>query len=184
MKPCQYIIADHTLGMSPGKLAAQAAHAAIEGLRLNAKSEWGNPWDASIVNRWYQGGHYAKIVLQSDDLLVAERYLNDRGFKTALIVDEGRTEFDGKLTPTAIGLPVLDRDIPHVSETLSAFKLYTQTAPVAIIELADALSTSQYAEVRRLVEQGEIGMARTAMKQHAQRPPRRIRRGRVLGKVF
>lgn len=110
--------------MSPGKLAAQSAHAAVEGLRLNAKSEWGNPWDSSLVNLWYRGGHYMKVVLQADDLLVAERYLNDRGFKTALIVDEGRTEFDGVLTPTAIGLPVLDKDQPHVSETFSAFKLY------------------------------------------------------------
>lgn len=124
MKPVQYIIANNALEMPAGKLAAQVAHASVEGLRRNAKEEWGNPWDASIVNRWYQGGHYAKIVLEAPDLLVAERYLNDRGFKTALIIDEGRTVFDGGLTPTAIGLPVLDKDEAHVQATFGEFKLY------------------------------------------------------------
>lgn len=128
MNPVQYLILDHTLGMSPGKLAAQAAHAAIEGLRLNAKEPWGNPFDASIVNRWYQGGHYAKVVLETDDLPVAKEYLTSRGFNVSLIVDEGRTEFGGKLTPTAIGCPVLDKDEPHVRETFSTFKLYGSAA--------------------------------------------------------
>lgn len=124
MNPVQYLLLDHTLGMSTGKAAAQAAHASIEGLRLNAKETWGNPWDASIVNRWYQGGHYAKIVLQTDGLRNAQEYLRARGIPSALILDEGRTEFSSDLTPTALGLPVLDKDQPHVRETLSAFKLY------------------------------------------------------------
>lgn len=127
MKPVQYIIADHTLGMSPGKLAAQVAHASVEGLRRNAKEEWGNPWDSSIVNRWYQGGHYAKIVLESDDLALAYAYLQDRGFKPVSIIDEGRTEFE-TLTRTAIGFPVLDKDEPHVRESFSVFDLYGTAA--------------------------------------------------------
>lgn len=128
MKPVQYIIADHTLRMPPGKLAAQVAHASVEGVRLSAREPGANPWDASLVNRWYRAGHYAKIVLESDDLAVAERYLNDRGFKTALIIDEGRTVFEGGLTPTAIGCEVVNKDWPHTAETFSIFHLYGATA--------------------------------------------------------
>lgn len=125
----QYIILDHTLRMSTGKAAAQAAHAAIEGLRLNAKEPWGNPWDASIVNRWYQGGHYAKVILETANLHNALSYCAARGFKGALIIDEGRTEFAADLTPTAIGFPVLDKHEPHVRETFSAFRLYGTAQP-------------------------------------------------------
>lgn len=109
--------------MSPGKLAAQAAHASVEGVRISAKEPWGNPWDASIVNRWYRAGHYAKVVLQTDNLLVAQSYIDSRGFKSMLIIDEGRTEI-APLTPTAIGVEILDKDLPHVRETFSVFKLY------------------------------------------------------------
>lgn len=124
MNPVQYIIADNTLKMPAGKLAAQVAHASVEGLRLHAKEPWGNPWDASIVNRWYRGGHYAKVVLESPDLPMVERYLRYRGFKAALIIDEGRTVFDGGLTATALGCEVVDKDEPHVRETFGQFKLY------------------------------------------------------------
>ena len=124
MNPVQYLIANHTLNMTPGKLAAQVAHASQMGLRLNAKTEHGNPYDESIVNRWMLGGHYAKVVLESDDLHTAGEYLASRGFTNASIIDEGRTEFGGTLTFTALGLPVLDKDNPHVRETFSQFKLY------------------------------------------------------------
>lgn len=123
VNPVQYLILDKSLGMSTGKAAAQAAHAAVEGIRLNAKTEWGNPWDAGIVNRWYQGGHYGKIVLESYDLHTAVAYIEARGIPCTLIIDEARTELEG-LTPTAIGCPVVDKDQPHVRETFSAFKLY------------------------------------------------------------
>lgn len=122
--PVQYIILDRTLNMSTGKSAAQAAHAAIEGLRLNAKEPWGNPWDDKLVNLWYRGGHYAKVVLETDDLHTAQTYLQDRGFNSVLIIDEGRTEFSRNLTPTALGLPVLDKNAIHVQETFSSFDLY------------------------------------------------------------
>jgi peptidyl-tRNA hydrolase len=124
VNPVQYLIANHTLNMTPGKLAAQVAHASQMGLRLNAKTEHGNPYDESIVNRWMLGGHYAKVVLEADNLYVAERYLFDRGFSGAAIIDEGRTEFGNTLTFTALGFPVLDKDNPHVREAFSQFKLY------------------------------------------------------------
>lgn len=112
--------------MSTGKAAAQAAHASVEGVRISAREPNGNPWDASIVNRWYRGGHYTKIVLEVADaeaLRVAKDYIEARGFKTSLIIDEGRTEIE-PMSMTALGVEILDKDQPHVRETFSVFKLY------------------------------------------------------------
>lgn len=126
MRPVQYIILNKGAGMSPGKLAAQAAHASVEGLRASAKTEWGNPWDSSIVNLWYRAGHYTKIVLEVESeqaLLNAQQYIIARGFKCGLIIDEGRTEVD-PLTLTAIGSEIVDKDWQHARDTFSVFKLY------------------------------------------------------------
>jgi peptidyl-tRNA hydrolase len=132
MNPVQYIIANPALRLSAGKLAAQVAHASVEGVRISAKEPWGNPWDSSLVNRWYQGGHYAKVVLQSDDLTLAQKYIEGRGFKTALIIDEGRTEIE-PLTPTALGVEIVDKDWPHARSTFGDFKLYRELPPEVII---------------------------------------------------
>ena len=131
MNPVQYILINKGAAMSAGKMAAQAAHASVEGVRLSARGPNGNPWDASLVNRWYQGGHYAKIVLEVADaqaLLVAKEYISSRGFKCALIIDEGRTEIE-PMTSTALGCEVVDKDWPHARETFSVFKLYTDEKP-------------------------------------------------------
>lgn len=129
MNPVQYLILNKGLGMSTGKAAAQAAHASVEGVRLSARTPNGNPWDASIVNRWYRGGHYAKVVLEAKDsaaLQIARQYIEDRGFKSALIIDEGRTEIE-PMSVTALGCEIVDKDWPHARETFSAFQLYTDT---------------------------------------------------------
>ena len=126
MNPVQYILINKGAGMSAGKMAAQAAHASVEGVRLSARTPNGNPWDASIVNRWYRGGHYAKIVLEvatAESLLVAKEYIASRGFKCSLIIDEGRTEID-PMTPTALGCEVVNKDDPHVRDTFSVFPLF------------------------------------------------------------
>lgn len=136
MNPVQYIILNKGLGMSTGKAAAQAAHASVEGVRLSAPSPGGNPWDSSIVNRWYRGGHYAKIVLEAEDgaaIQIARQYIEARGFKTALIIDEGRTEIE-PMSVTALGVEIVNKDMPHVRETFSAFKLYTDKPPVIEFE--------------------------------------------------
>jgi peptidyl-tRNA hydrolase len=109
--------------MSTGKAAAQAGHAAVEAYKLTP--------DNNTKRMWHCGGHYAKIVLEAPSaefLLYAERYINDRGFKTALIIDEGRTEID-KLLPTALGVEVLDKDNSHVAATFSVFDLYKDKRP-------------------------------------------------------
>jgi peptidyl-tRNA hydrolase, PTH2 family len=121
MDACMYIIANPTLGMTPGKLAAQVAHAAVEAFRLTALHV-----DGQIIRVWYSGGHYKKIVLQADDLQLAFMYLTERGIRAVPIIDEGHTEFDGKLTLTAIGVPLVDKDDPHIRDTFSTFKLYKE----------------------------------------------------------
>lgn len=119
MRQVMYLIANSSINMSAGKMAAQAAHAAVEAYRL---TDTGILLDKRI-EQWYEGGHYTKIVLEADDLQLTERYLRDRGFETVLIIDEGRTEFDGKLTPTFIGCALVDKDSPHVKATFGEFKL-------------------------------------------------------------
>lgn len=143
MNPVQYIILDPSLGMSTGKAAAQAAHASQLGLLLHVDNDTReSPYNKSIVNRWMQGGHYAKVVLQSTDLPTAERYLNDRGFKTALVIDEGRTEVDA-LTPTGIGTMVVDKDHGHTRATFGEFKLYADSVPSVPDELGKTWSFDQ-----------------------------------------
>lgn len=115
MNPCMYILVPSDLQMSKGKMAAQVAHAAVEGYRLSRPD---------LVSAWYVGGHYKKIVLECDDVVVTALYLQDRGIPCKVIIDEGRTEFDGVLTPTAIGCAVLNKDDEHIKATFSAFKLY------------------------------------------------------------
>jgi PTH2 family peptidyl-tRNA hydrolase len=158
MNPVQYIIANPALKLSPGKLAAQVAHASVEGVRISAKEPWGNPWDTTLVNLWYRGGHYAKIVLQSDDLQIAKEYIEARGFKTALIIDEGRTEIE-PMTPTALGVQIVDKDCQHVRDTFGGFKLYQQEAPAVIIEVGH-MTADNLEAVRALVARGEYKKAR------------------------
>lgn len=126
MKPAMYIFINEGLEMSLGKTAAQAAHAAVEAYRLSCRQEHveGGWVHTGLVNQWYKGGHYTKLVMQARNaghLRDIERYLNDRGFKTALVIDEGHTEVPS-IVPTALGVEIVDRDDPHTSATFSTFK--------------------------------------------------------------
>lgn len=143
MTPAMYIFVNKGLGMSLGKAMAQAGHAAVEGYRI---SMTGHPerrepvsphmnqaalYETNVVRRWYRGGHYMKLVMEARDsehLRDIERYLNNRGFKTALILDEGHTEVDA-IVPTALGVEILDKDDPHVQSTFSSFDLYRDGPP-------------------------------------------------------
>jgi len=117
-----YIIANRGLKMSPGKLAAQVAHAAVEAFRIS---------DQKLIDAWYQGGHHTKIVLGVDDELAiinADQYLRARGFKVAEIIDEGRTEIKA-FSRTALGVEIVNKDNPHVEATFSSFKTYKEIPP-------------------------------------------------------
>lgn len=172
MNPVQYIILNKGAGMSTGKAAAQAAHASVEGVRRSAKAPGGNPWDSSIVNLWMRGGHYTKIVLEvadADALYVARDYIVERDIKVALIIDEGRTEFDG-LTPTALGSEIVNKDSEHVRAVFSEFKLYSDTPKVLIIENAKKIHPEVLAQARKKIKAGDIAGGKKMIEYNS--PPR------------
>ncbi len=114
--PCMYLFLNTGLGMSPGKLAAQAGHAAVEAYRVS---------DKDLLRKWYLGGHYKKLVMAARDeqhLYTIERYLKDRGFWCALIIDEGMTEIEAHQA-TALGVAVVDKSDDHVRLAFSSFSL-------------------------------------------------------------
>lgn len=120
-KPVMYILANKGLGMSPGKLAAQVAHAAV-------RAVWaGSPAHTREVEQWLARGE-TKIVLEVRDtehLLNADRYLTDKGFKTHLIIDEGRTEIQSH-TPTCFAVGPVDKLDPIVVSSFEDFKTYRE----------------------------------------------------------
>lgn len=127
MKPVMYIFINKGLGMSPGKMAAQAAHAAVEAYRLS---------HPDILASWYQGGHYTKLVMEARDaehLRAIKDYIDARGFDTALIIDEGRTEI-APHSVTALGVEVVDKDDEHTAQTFGDFKTYREPKPQPRIE--------------------------------------------------
>lgn len=112
-----YLFLNRGLGMSTGKAAAQAAHAAVEAYIIS------NP---DMRQAWHLGGHYTKIVLDCEDaehMLTIQHYIEERGFKTAPIIDEGRTEIK-PMSRTALGVEIVDKADEHVAATFSVFKLY------------------------------------------------------------
>jgi peptidyl-tRNA hydrolase len=163
VKPAMYIFVNKGLGMSTGKTAAQVGHAAVEALRLSQSNPPHLPgdkfwYDTEAVVAWNTGGHYAKYIMECRDtehLLATERYLNDRGFKTALIIDEGHTEID-PITPTALGVEIVNKDDRHTAATFESFKLYkdARTTPGGYI-ISEAGPSPLYPEA--LSEDYRIG---------------------------
>ncbi len=171
MDPCMYLVmaSPDTTPMSPGKLAAQAAHAAVEAYLVSDQNK-------QAVNRWRCGGHYKKIVLMTDDVTTSERYVNDRGFKTALIIDEGRTEFTVDLTPTGFGVEILDKDDLHVRETFGAFKLYADSPSFVVLEADKKVTPEVFDRVKKALNHGDVEEAKAVL--HTQAVISRWGRGR------
>jgi peptidyl-tRNA hydrolase len=108
--------------MTSGKMTAQGQHAAVEAYRIS---------DPNLLADWYKGGHYCKLVMLAEDdmhLMVIKHYIEERGFKTKLIIDEGHTEIRPH-SVTALGVEVVDRDDPHTAATFQEFKLYREKNP-------------------------------------------------------
>lgn len=169
MKPAMYIFINKGLGMSTGKTAAQASHAAVEAFRLSMKHEYAVYEETNLVRLWYRGGHYMKLVMEARDsahLRDTERYLNDRGFKTTLIIDEGHTEV-APITPTALGVELVDKDDPHTAATFESFRLYKdQPAPpdVVVIETTSRLEPFQLDHIKLLAKAGQVDSAKAYLR--------------------
>lgn len=83
------------------------------------------------MKEWYVGGHYKKLVMEARDsehLFTIKHYLEERGFKVALIIDEGMTEIPSH-TATALGVAVVDKDDEHTKASFSSFKLLKPPKP-------------------------------------------------------
>lgn len=124
----QVIIINHRLGMSVGKIAAQAAHASQMSVLHMTKPElncynkdsdevirlckvkaaqkilyWKCP---EVMTRWTKSG-YSKIITRGEneeELISAYTRAKDAGIPCYLVLDEARTELNGKhYTAVAIG---------------------------------------------------------------------------------
>ena len=164
MNPVMYLILNKSLGMSTGKAAAQASHAAVEAYRLSMSLEPDEHvppmphmnaaalYERNEVRLWYKGGHYTKIVLEAEgDFGHLHKYLYERGFVNALIIDEGRTEID-PFTPTAIGCAIVDKNNPHVQATFGEFKLYNDKPKYVVLD--ERLSVTDAMKVREALDNG------------------------------
>jgi len=182
MNPVMYIILNKSLGMSTGKAAAQASHAAVEAYRLSMSldpNEHVPPlphMNATVLHErnevrlWYKGGHYTKIVLETEgDLSDVSAYLWARGFKNAVIIDEGRTEIE-PFTPTAIGCAIVDKNNPHVQATFGEFPLYSDKPKYVII---DGSWTPAQAEVLREAFSKGYTPEKAKLLAQAAKPPKR-----------
>lgn len=141
MDPTMYLFLNKGAGMSTGKSAAQAGHAAVEAYRATLGSSGQN-----FLEAWYQGGGYKKIVLEAEDethLLVIDAYLGSRGFITRLIIDEGATEVRPH-TATALGVELVDKDDEHTAATFGSFKLYRDVQRDAALWREPAPGTSDH----------------------------------------
>lgn len=129
MKPVMYIFANRGLGMSPGKLAAQVAHAAVEAFQISETELH----QEDLVRAWYDQGHTKLVMLAEDteQLQWIERYLKERGYHMHLVIDEGRTEIR-PFTPTALGVELVDKDDPKVAEHFGSFKTYREAKPAPV----------------------------------------------------
>lgn len=139
MKPARYIFLNKGLGMSRGKCAAQAAHA-----ETLATYEYLSHWisdyeldpcervwlEAQMVlwKKWYGEGHYAKYVMAVEDstqMFTIKHYLEERGFRCYLVVDEGHTE-GTYMVPTAMSVELVDKDDERTASIFGEFRLFKE----------------------------------------------------------
>jgi len=110
----QIILVRTDLKMSPGKVAAQVAHGAVEAVLKS---------DSSVVSKWRNAG-MKKITLKVNCEKCLYRYLQeakDFGFTTALIKDAGRTQIPSG-TPTVLAIGPVDED--KVDSITGELKIY------------------------------------------------------------
>lgn len=124
----QYVIVPKKPKMSPGKIASQVAHAtfmALEKFRESGKPyNWINHKGSNyLLDSWREFG-MCVIVLQcknTEQLISADKYLEQWNIPHHLYIDEGFTEVD-PLTPTALATGILTEEQGKLF--FGQFKLY------------------------------------------------------------
>jgi peptidyl-tRNA hydrolase, PTH2 family len=108
----QVILVRHDLNLPKGKLAAQAAHAAVEAAFKS---------DQAIVKKW-RGQGQKKVVLKvenEEQLLLYFQEAKNIGFAAALVTDAGKTVI-APGTKTAVGIgPDEEETIDKLTGTLT-----------------------------------------------------------------
>ncbi len=119
----QVIVMRRDLGMSPGKMVAQGAHAAVSWLTEVVQTNAPYPVDFSEAEIEWLEGHFTKITVwvdSEDELLNIYDAAGRAGIESHLIVDDGTTEFNGQLTKTCCAIgpdwnDVIDKITRHLS---------------------------------------------------------------------
>lgn len=116
----QVIVLRNDLEMSPGKAAAQAAHASL-GAYLRATKTSGYKLEAL---EWLNESQ-VKVILGVDSeekLVNLENKVLNSGLPYKAVIDEGRTEFGGLSTYTAIAIgPAKTEDIDRITKRLRLY---------------------------------------------------------------
>jgi peptidyl-tRNA hydrolase len=136
MDPRMYIFLNKGLGMSTGKAAAQASHAAVlvaEDFYQSDKVAADSSDEYRLYREWMDSGHYTKLVMEVEDsiqMFTIKHYLEERGYKVYLVIDEGRTE-NTAFKPTAMAVEIVDKDDLRTAGVFGEFKLY-KDSPITI----------------------------------------------------
>ena len=133
--PKQVILIRKDLKMSSGKLGSQVAHAAmgpiLELFRKNhiyvdENTHFYTDENKYIPAQEWLNGSFTKICLavhSEDELDTYHTEAKNRGFPCALIVDEGRTVFDGVSTPTCLSIgPMWSDDLNELTGSLRLYR--------------------------------------------------------------
>lgn len=126
LNPVMYLFLNKGLGMSTGKAAAQASHAAV--LVAEDYYQYKTVAENDLYREWMDSGHYTKLVMEIEDSVTmysVQQYLGKRGYKTQMVIDEGRTE-NTAFKPTAMAVEVVDKDDPRTAGVFGEFKLYKE----------------------------------------------------------
>ena len=123
-----------TTGVRKGKLIAQGAHASMAFLINRIRKSLLTPFDEatldelleiSVAEKEWLEGSFAKVTLQVDteeDLQKVYQDAKDANLMVELIVDSGRTEFDG--VPTATCLAIGPDDAEKIDVVTGDLRLY------------------------------------------------------------
>lgn len=111
--------------MSSGKIAAQAAHAAVVGTIISSESD---------RKHWLSSNARTIIVLQVRDeqhMRNIVQYLGDRKYVVEKVIDEGVNEIDPH-SWTALVTPILDSEDADMRDTFKQFELYKDEIKVTL----------------------------------------------------
>jgi PTH2 family peptidyl-tRNA hydrolase len=106
----QVIVVRKDLGMKKGKIAAQVAHASLGAILQQIQFYEVSGFVSGgfdIPTRNWLSGPFVKVVLacnSEEELLGLEKAAKDAGIRCCLIIDAGRTEFNGVPTMTCLSI--------------------------------------------------------------------------------